>query len=243
VASVSADVTICQGESTQLLAQSQEGIYYKWVPSTGLNRDDIANPVATPSETTTYNVLVSNNGCHDYTKSVTVTVLKNPVADAGADKKIFEGQSTTLPGKLTGDNIVDYYWTPTDNLDDPKSLTPVATPADNITYTLHVISGSCGLSTDDIFVRVYKKLTIPNTFSPNADGINDYWNVKNLFTYPECTVSIFNRYGNQVFKSRGYSKPWDGTNNGTSVPVGTYYYIIDLNIGTPKLSGWLLVVR
>ncbi len=158
-------------------------------------------------------------------------------------KKIFEGQSTLLAGKKSGDNIVDFYWTPTDYLDDPRSLTPLATPTDNITYTLHVLSGSCGLSVDDVFVRVYKKLSMPNTFSPNGDGVNDLWNIKNLVTYPDCSVAIYNRYGKQVYKSTGYGKPGMAL---TMVPLSRQapnYYIIDLKIGTPKLSGWVLVVR
>jgi gliding motility-associated-like protein len=108
---------------------------------------------------------------------------------------------------------------------------------------MHVVSKDCGLSTSDVFVWVYKKIVIPNTFSPNNDGINDVWNIEALFTYADCSVLIFDRYGQQVFKSTGYSKPWDGNYNGSKLPQGTYYYIINLKNGTPKLSGWVLLVK
>ena len=241
VPGVSGDVAVCAGESTQLMATG--GIYYRWTPSTGLDNDTIANPMATPLQTTTYTAHISNGGCADSSKTVTVTVNQNPVANAGSEIKLFEGQSARLNGSVTGDNITGYYWTPATFLSDPTSLNPTVTPTDDITYTLTVASSTCGASTSTVFVRVYKKITIPNTFSPNGDGINDYWNIDALFTYPESITRVFDRYGRQVFQSAGYSQPWDGTSNGKPLPAGTYYYIVDLKNGQPKLSGWVLIAK
>jgi gliding motility-associated-like protein len=233
--------TICAGESTRLSAYG--GLYYKWTPSDGLDHDDIANPTASPAQTTTYTVKVSNDGCYDDTKSVTVTVNQNPTANAGGDKVIFEGQSVQLKGAISGDNISNYYWTPTMGLDNPNSITPNASPTDDITYTLTVVSRTCGVATSRAFVRVYKKITIPNAFTPNNDGINDLWNIGALITYPSCEVMIFDRNGQKVYQSIGYPKPWDGTRGGSPLPTGTYYYVIDLKNNTPKLSGWVAIVR
>ncbi len=238
---ISNNVAVCAGVPTQLTASG--GLYYKWTPSIGLNNDSISNPVATPLKTTTYTVDVSNGACSDSTKSVTVTVNQDPVADAGGNKVIFEGQSVKLNGSVKGDEITSYSWTPTTSLDDPASLTPIASPTDNITYTLTAVSQNCGISTSSVFVRVYKKITIPNAFSPNNDGINDYWDIDALITYPESSIMVFDRYGQKVFQSIGYPKPWDGTYNGSPLPQGTYYYIIDLKNNTPKLAGWVLIVR
>lgn len=232
---------ICQGGTTQLTASG--GLYYKWEPATGLDHDDIPNPVAGPLQTTTYKVTISNNACSDNTKSVTVNVRKNPVATVTPGETIFEGQSVKLQGRITGDNITVFYWTPAAYLDDPHSLTPTASPTSDITYTLNAVSETCGVSAASTFVRVYEKLNIPNTFSPNGDGINDKWDISKLITYPGCLITIYSRAGQQVFKSIGYGKPWDGTYKGSPLPVGTYYYVIDLNIGTPKISGWVMIVR
>jgi len=241
VASVSSPVSICAGDKTQLTASG--GLYYKWTPSTGLDHDDIPNPIASPLETTTYAVNVSNDGCNDDSKSITVTVRQLPTADGGGDKKIFEGQSVKLNGTIGGDEITSFAWSPATALDNPSSVTPIANPTDDITYTLTVTSQNCGIATSKVFVRVYKKVTVPNAFSPNNDGINDLWNIDALITYPDCSLLVFDRYGRNVFKSTGYSKAWDGTYGGSPLPEGVYYYIIDLKNNTPKLTGWVLIVR
>jgi gliding motility-associated-like protein len=156
---------------------------------------------------------------------------------------IFAGQSVQLSGSVSGDNITGYSWSPSQYLSDPNSLTPIATPPHDITYTLNAISQTCGQAQSSVFIRVYQKITIPNTFTPNGDGVNDYWNIDALATYSESLLTIYTREGQEVFKSIGYAKPWDGTSNGKQVPAGTYYYIIDLKNGQPRLSGWVLVMR
>lgn len=86
-------------------------------------------------------------------------------------------------------------------------------------------------------------LFIPNSFTPNGDGRNDVWMIENLYLYPDCTVRIFNRWGNLVFDSKGYNDPWDGTKAGNALPSDTYYYVIDINNGTTPKSGSVTIVR
>ena len=207
--------------------------------------DDIPNPIARPTETTTYSVFVANSGCKGSIKRATetITVNKLPAANAGKNIRMFEGDKTKLNGTASGDHV-NIFWTPTDYLDDPTSLIPTTTSPGNITYTLHVQSTvGCGESTSTVFVRVYKKLTIVNTFTPNGDGINDYWTIKNINDYPHAEVSVFDRYGQAVFHNIGYGKPWDGTCNNKKMPAGTYYYIIDLHEDNlPLKSGWVAVL-
>jgi gliding motility-associated-like protein len=101
----------------------------------------------------------------------------------------------------------------------------------------------CSGSTSSVAVKVYKRLVIPNTFTPNGDGVNDLWNVTALETYPKASVNVYNRYGQQVYGSTSYMKGWDGRCNGSDVPVGVYYYIIDLHNGETAVSGFLTVLR
>jgi len=93
-------------------------------------------------------------------------------------------------------------------------------------------------------------LTIYNEFSPNGDGVNEFFNIDCIETYPNNKVEIYNRWGNIVYEKRGYRNDWDGTSNGRVVvnesdklPVGTYYYVIDLGDGSKPKVGWLYINR
>jgi gliding motility-associated-like protein len=86
-------------------------------------------------------------------------------------------------------------------------------------------------------------IIIPNTFTPNGDGINDRWNIAALQNYTSCTVAVYNRYGALVYHSVGYLTGWDGTFNGLALPVGTYYYIIDPKNKQKPLSGSVTILR
>ena len=240
------DVSVCAGDAIPIVIETKNATRFQWSPAEGLDHADIANPVANPSVTTTYTVTVRNDGCTDVapSASITVKVIKRPEANAGKTIKIFEGETAKLRGTAIGDEITTY-WTPAEYLDDPLSLTPTTNSPDDITYTLHVVSNlSCGESTSSVFVRVYKKITTVNTFTPNGDGVNEFWTIKNIDNYPRAHVNVYTRNGQSVFESNGYGKPWNGTRNGSKLPAGTYYYIIDLNEDNlPKLSGWLLIIR
>ncbi|WP_316832756.1 gliding motility-associated C-terminal domain-containing protein [Pedobacter aquatilis] len=83
---------------------------------------------------------------------------------------------------------------------------------------------------------------VPGGFSPNNDGVNDFWDIKNLSSDSGCTVNVFNRYGTKVFSSIGYKTPWDGTSKGKVVVPGVYFYVITLKEGR-KISGSLTVIR
>lgn len=240
------DMQVCEGDAVQLSVQSANATHFKWEPADGLDHDDIPNPVARPSATIRYTVTVSNDGCATLkpTSSLMVTVLKRPKADAGNPLRMFEGQTVKLSGTAVGDHV-SYYWTPSDYLDNPASLAPVCSSPNDITYTLHVVSGvGCGEATSSVFIRVYKLLTVVNSFSPNNDGINDTWYIKNIENYPKAEINVYDRYGLPVFHTVGYTKPWNGEKDGRRLPVGTYYYIIDLkDENIPKQSGWVFIVR
>ena len=87
-------------------------------------------------------------------------------------------------------------------------------------------------------------LIIPNAISPNGDLINDVWNIGMKELYPKMEVIIFNRWGETIWRSeRGYPRPWDGTSNGSSLPIDSYHYIIDLHNGSRPLVGNVTIVR
>jgi gliding motility-associated-like protein len=239
-AQLSGNDHICEGSSTTLFASG--GLNYTWTPATGLSSATVPDPVASPKDTTRYKVRVSSQfGCAD-SAEIVVNVWKKPIANAGPDKITREGVPVTLEG-LAGGSEVIWTWTPFTGLNNPDLLRPTALLSGDMKYALQVVSkNGCGISVDSVFVKVYKQVKIPNAFSPNGDGINDTWRIVAIETYPDPEVTIFNRYGQTIFRSRGYSRPWDGTFNGKKLPTGTYYYIIDLKIASePPVQGWVMI--
>ncbi|WP_231465562.1 gliding motility-associated C-terminal domain-containing protein [Pedobacter sp. Leaf132] len=233
-------VSTCEGQPIQLLVNG--GTTYKWFPTTGLSDINISNPIATLKETTTYTITVSNGTC-SATTTLTVNVLKNAVADAGNDLFTITGKGVVLNGKVSGDSV-KYYWLPATYLDDATKLNPIATPPSDITYTLFAESTlGCLSSSDEMSVKVQPQINIPNTFSPNGDGINDFWTIPALDTFPDARIKITNRYGNLVYQNNGPYSPWNGKSQGKDLPTAAYYYTIYLNEDFPIFSGWVFIVR
>ncbi len=232
---------ICYGTPTMLEASG--GTSYKWSPVTDLSDPNIANPIASPTSTTTYEVTVSNGLCENKAQAI-VNVYRKTVANAGNNKVIMEGESTTLDGSISGDSL-QYLWSPSTNLDDPRKLNPTATPVATTTYTLNVTSLlNCKGATSSMIVKVFKKVIVPNTFTPNDDGVNDVWNIEALQAYPNAEIRVVNRYGEKVFSVKGSFQNWDGRYKGKPLPAGTYFYWIDLHeAGQKPIVGPINILR
>ncbi|WP_339337243.1 MULTISPECIES: T9SS type B sorting domain-containing protein, partial [unclassified Croceitalea] len=85
--------------------------------------------------------------------------------------------------------------------------------------------------------------TICNMFSPNQDGTNDFLILNCFNTYPNNSLQIFDRYGNNVFEAAPYDNSWDGTYKNGELPKGTYFYLLDLGDGTEVTKGWIQIIR
>jgi gliding motility-associated-like protein len=228
---------ITQGSTTNGLTGN--GIY----SGPGVSASGFFNPAVAGNGTHTLRyTYTASSSCSNYQEQV-ITVNPTPTADAGPDKFVLEGGSVQLTPVLNAGFPVSYLWTPATALDNPNSPDPMASPTDDITYTLKVSTSKGCNTSDQVFVKVLKKPEVPNIFSPNGDGVHDTWIIKYLESYPGCTVEIFNRYGQQIFFSKGYSKPWDGTVNGKPMPVGTYYYIVDPKNGRQRVAGYVDIIR
>lgn len=169
--------------------------------------------------------------------------VENLFVNAGPDQEILSGESVVLNGSTNG---ISYYWTPAANLSDPTSLTTFALPETTTTYFLTASSANCSLS-DDVTITISDQLTIPGSFSPNDDGTNDTWVIKGIDAFPDAQVTIFDRWGQQIFEAVGYSaaKSWDGKHNGRNVTDGVYYYILDVRSDLYKepFKGFVTVLR
>ena len=183
-----------------------------------------------------------SNGCDNYAEQ-TILVHPTPQANAGPDKIVLEGTGVQLTPAIFNSYPVTYTWAPSTSLSNPSIANPIASPTNDITYTLTLTSQFGCNSGDEVYVKVLKIPEIPNVFTPNKDGINDTWVIRYLERYAGCVVEIYNRYGQLVFRSIGYNKPWDGTYNGKEAPAGTYYYIVDPKNGRSRMAGFVDIVR
>lgn len=85
---------------------------------------------------------------------------------------------------------------------------------------------------------------IADTFSPNGDGINDVWRIPGLTGLSDFEIKIFNRQGNMVFYTKNQAKDFDGKYNNVDLPVGIYYYVIELKNNNCKgLNGSIMLIR
>lgn len=232
VADAGRDTTVCFGKSVQL--NGSGGPSYQWQPATWLNNTTVPNPVCTQPAAGKWKYALSvtgNNGCKSV-KDDTVIITVNPPA------KLFAGNDTavvlSLPLQLLAKDVnnigfTGYSWSPGYGLDNTKIYNPVATLDRDMTYTVQAATpGGCA-GTDTIRIRVYKGpfIYVPGAFTPNRDNVNDYLKVLpvgiKLFRY----FSIYNRYGQLVFKTSSPSTGWDGMYKGQQQPMGAYSWMVE----------------
>jgi gliding motility-associated-like protein len=241
--------SVCVGDDVTLTDHSdgKDGVINQWVWDMGdASIYNTSTVTHTYADTITFTVklyTVNTIGCNSDTVSKLFTVYPYPHVNAGPDRVILEGGQITLES-VTFANDAQYLWTPSLYLIDNKVARPkVNRPLTDMTYTLTVTArGGCSAS-DNVFVKLLKFPVIPNTFTPNNDGINDTWRIDYLNTYPDNRVQVFTRSGQLVFESRGYNTPWDGTLKGKPLPFDTYYYIIEPGNGRDPITGYVTILK
>ena len=225
----SADTAYCDGNGPATLTASG-GIAYQWIL---LADGSVVGNTATVSVNPaigvhTYVVQVNNGACVAY-DTVVVTVYALPLIDAGPDVSIVRGGSVMIGGNPTGPQGSTFAWGPSETLSSTMVGNPIASPVNSTTYYVTVTSPEGCIASDSVLVSVLPDIVFPNGFTPNGDGVNDVWIIDNIQFFPNNVVEVYNRWGELLFRSEGYEVPWDGKYNGKELPVGTYYYVIDLN--------------
>lgn len=240
--------SVCIGDNVQMLDASdpKDGTPNTWAWQFGDGNGSVQqNPVHEFTNTGLYQVslyMTNSFGCISDTAVKPFNVYAYPIVSAGPDLYILEGESQTIDAVAQG-TAMTYSWSPATYLNNPTRLKPICTPTDDITYTLTVTGiGGCP-TTDQVKIIVLKTPIIPNTFSPNNDGINDTWEIEYLRIYPFARVQVFTRTGQLVYECKGTYKPWDGTLSGKILPMDTYYYIIEPESGREPVTGYITIIR
>lgn len=217
---------ICEGKSA-VLSATGDGSFF-WEPATGLSDVHAANPVASPPDSTVYKVMLTNAyGCKD-SAIVMVNVFRNPVAMAGPDRTIVIGDTVQLNGVVSG-TAVRFSWSPFQYMNDNTVVMPQVSPPAAMLYTLTAESMlGCGKVQDEVMVKVYRDIYVPNGFSPNADGKNDVFKITAADGYRLLKFQVFNRWGQVVYEGRDLSTGWNGKWKGLPQPADTYVYYLKI---------------
>ncbi|MEO7462487.1 MAG: PKD domain-containing protein, partial [Ferruginibacter sp.] len=246
---VSPDV-LCQGTPNVFTdastAPNSSIAAYTWNFGDGSATSSQANPTKIYSKPGIFDVtltVTSNEGCVSDAFSAPVTVYLQPVVDAGPSFVVPQGTLIQFKPSANDSSVTSFTWSPATGLNNPGILRPVLTANVDQVYTLTAMVGGLCTASDTLYVKILRPVVVPNAFSPNGDGTNDTWIIENLSDYAGAVVEVYNRYGQMVYTSRGYSVPWEGASKGKPLPVATYYYIIQLNNGFKPLNGSVTIIR
>ena len=114
-------------------------------------------------------------------------------------------------------------------------------------HSIRVKSSDGEFSIEKVFeisiLKLIEGIKFANAITPNGDGQNDTWEIEDIDAFPDALVNIYDKAGLPVYKSSGGYTPWNGTTlNGKPLPMGSYYYIIDLRDGSPIYQGTLTII-
>ncbi|NDC41454.1 MAG: PKD domain-containing protein, partial [Chitinophagia bacterium] len=240
VTGIHKDTSICIGQSAQLFAKG--GIKFLWHPGRTLNDSTIERPIATPTVTTTYTAFITENVCFADTLSVKVTVVPIPKLRVPAGVEVIAGSQVQLyVDTLNSVKLTHFLWTPSDTtLTCYTCPRPIATPINTTVYQVVASTDEGCADSATVTIRVLcneDQVFIPNTFTPNGDGLNDRFYVSGRGLGSIKRMAVYNRWGELMFesnyvRSNDAGTGWDGSYKGEPLPPDVYVYIIDVLCST-----------
>lgn len=186
----------------------------------------------------------ANGGVDETSTQFTVSLSVPPVLSISSDQGNPVSKGTAI--YLTATGAETYTWEDADNiLGGQNTATLNVRPQTTTTYTVNgVTAGGC-TARGSIIVTVTEdyKLDATNLLTPNGDGINDKWVIRNIESYPDNEVKIYDRTGRLIYHKKGYQNEWDARINGSPLAEGTYYYIVTFPSGQHTFKGYITIVR
>ena len=228
---VGIDQDICLGDDAILKVNAANNLDLYW-EGPGLSCTECRQPKVTPTETTTYTV--KTIGCTGDTISsqVTVTVYEAPDMVMPENVEIKKGESSTLTVQTSSpDVILDWYANGELICSDCKSIT--VNPDKTTTYTVEASNPAGCMAVADFIVFVaddceFDKIEIANAMTPNHDGRNDQFLIRNSGSSTLESLKIFNRWGELIFSTKNVENElWDGTYKNTPLNSGVYVYLLE----------------
>ena len=242
-ATVSPGAEICSGESLALSASG--GGTYEWSPPTGLSDPNIANPVANPGTTQNYTVITRLASCIPDTDYVEIIVHPTPTVDAGKDQTMIAGNPVQL--RAIGSSFITIWnWSPPDGLSCDNCGAPEAAPKRTTTYTVRASTDFGCEATDSVRVTVLcdnNQVYIPNTFTPEGNGVNDVFYPRGRGLQVINRFRIYDRWGEVVFERTNMAvddrtQGWDGKKGGRLLSPDVYVYTVEALCDTGEPIKW-----
>ena len=229
--------TLCMGNNATLEASGTD--LYSWTPALFLDNSTSATPQFHGAKDTTMIYTVEGmdrKKCFTDSKKVTVKVYPVPHFEImEKDISLNVGFTTKLLSKSSPD-ITQWRWEPQAFLSDARIASPVASPKHDITYSCVAANdGSC-FARDQVTIHVMcngANMFVPNTFSPNKDGVNDKFFPRGTGVFNVKSLRVLNRWGEVVFEKVNFlpnseSDGWDGTFKGQQLPSDVYVYMLEI---------------
>ena len=240
--------SVCGNEIEMDASTAAQGT---WILPEGVVTTTPDSPTATlmAGDLGSYDVTwsVTANGCMD--QHTTTITFMDPATDiwvdAGPDRTITIQTMTELsgnasPGTTTTWNTIDGNGTITGPSALSTSVHGLSIGTNRFTLTAR--AGSCAIAIDTVTVFL-KEFFIPAGFSPNNDGVNDFFEITGLDNFPGTGLHIFNRWGQEVLSSADYRNDWNGrSDNGNELPNDTYFYVLNLGGGN-TYNGYVIIKR
>lgn len=233
------DANLCKGETLDLEATGADN--YNWIISNSdnLTCNDCPNPTLTATENSTVTVIGETEGCQDI-KSIEITIIDSPDCNAisfSPDNEIGLGETVNLYLDYFSESSVTIEWTNKGNTVGQGDSIEIVV-LENINEYIATITNSegcdCDISIDIIGVK--PDLFMPNVFTPDGDGLNDYFfplfkkegtdEIIGIGNAEIVQFTIFNRWGNIVYENDNPETGWDGKKDGKGLPSDVYVYAI-----------------
>ena len=213
-----------------LAGENQGGLSEQWLDIEGntLSSDSVLSLNLDPGE---YQFVYQaiDGPCIDQ-DTIDVIIWASPEVDAGEDLFVFLTQPAELGGNPTADFDFTLNWSLGELLDDSTAFNPVTIGLYATTEFLVTVTDLNGcVNSDSVVVNIIPEIDVPTGFTPNNDGQNDLWEISNVGFYQNISVEIYSRWGDLMYRSEGMFQAWDGTYGGNALPIGTYYYVININ--------------
>jgi gliding motility-associated-like protein len=233
----SGNAAVCVGQSIQLFAKGAQK--YQWLPALYLSNPYTDRPVLKPLKDTLLNYTVVGSdykNCFSDTSSVQIRVYPLPqIQLSQKDITIARGSSVHL-SSINSPDAIYWRWSPQQGLNNATVPDPIASPQQTTTYRCEAVNAGGCISGSQVTIHIAcnnSNFFIPNTFSPNGDGMNDVFYVRGTGLYGVKSFRIFNRLGQILYErlniaANNVSSGWDGTYRGEKMPADVYVCVIEL---------------